>query len=140
MASSNITIVNPIYYQDLEDNTFGYADVHIPAIITHLTTTYGTLTVSDLEINQDKLTEAWNPDDPIENLWKHVKIVQAIATQGGEPISNGTTIQLTLLALGKPEYTPTPWKPGTTRTTPNRLGPIFHCISTSTKELAPSTK
>jgi hypothetical protein len=93
--------VNPIYYQDLEDGTFGYADVHIPAIITHLTTTYGTLTASDLKINRDKLTEAWNPDDPIENLWKNIKIVRAIATQGGEPISNGTTIQLTLLTLGK---------------------------------------
>jgi hypothetical protein len=96
-----LSAVDPIYYQDLEDDTFGYADVHIPAIITHLTTTYGTLTASDLEINRDKLTEAWNPADPIENLWKNIKIVRAIATQGGEPISNGTTIQLTLLALGK---------------------------------------
>jgi hypothetical protein len=86
---------NPIYYQDLEDGTFGYADVRIPAIITHLTTTYGILTASDLEINRDKLTEAWNPDDPIENLWKNIKIVRAIATQGGEPISNGTTIHPT---------------------------------------------
>jgi hypothetical protein len=66
-----------------------------------LTTTYGTLTASDLEINQDKLTKAWNPDDPIKNLWKNIKIIRAIATQSGEPISNGTTIQFTLLALGK---------------------------------------
>jgi hypothetical protein len=86
-----LSAVDPIYYHDLEDDTFGYADVCIPAIITHLTTTYGTLTASDLEINRDKLTEAWNPDDPIENLWKNIKIVRAIATQGGEPISNGTT-------------------------------------------------
>ena len=93
--------VDPIYYQDLEDDTFGYADVRIPNIVTHLTTTYGTLTASDLEINREKLTEAWNPDDPIENLWKNIKIVRAIATQGGEPISDGTTTQLTLLALGK---------------------------------------
>jgi hypothetical protein len=96
-----LSAVDPIYYQDLEDETFGYADVRIPAIIQHLTTTYGTLTASDLEINRDRLTEAWNPDDPIENLWKTIKIVRAIATQGNEPISDGTTIQLTLLALGK---------------------------------------
>jgi hypothetical protein len=96
-----LSAVDPIYYQDLEDNTFGYADVRIPVIITHLTTTYGTLTASDLEIHRDKLTEAWNPNDPMENHWKNIKIVRAIATQGGEPISNGTTIQLLLLALGK---------------------------------------
>jgi hypothetical protein len=37
----------------------------------------------------------------MENLWKNIKIIRAIATQGGEPISDGTTIQLTLIALGK---------------------------------------
>ena len=66
-----------------------------------MTTTYGTLTASDLERNRDKLTKAWNPDNPIKNLWKNIKIIQAIATQGTEPIADGTTIQLTLLALGK---------------------------------------
>jgi hypothetical protein len=96
-----LSAVDPIYYQDLEDDTFGYADVLIPAIIHHLTTTYGTLTASDLEINRDHLTKARNPGEPIENLWKTIKIVRAIATQGAEPISDGTTIQLTLCALGK---------------------------------------
>ena len=43
-----LSAVDPIYYQDLEDDTFGYADVLIPAIIQHLTTTYGTLTASKL--------------------------------------------------------------------------------------------
>jgi hypothetical protein len=57
-AQQVLSAVNPIYYQDLEDDTFGYANVHIPAIITHLTTTYGTLTACDLKGNQDKLTEA----------------------------------------------------------------------------------
>jgi hypothetical protein len=96
-----LSAVDPIYYQNLEDETFGYADVAIPTIITHLTRTYGTLTASDLELNRDKLTEAWNPDDPIENLWLNIKITRAVATQGGEPISDGTTIQLSLIALGK---------------------------------------
>jgi hypothetical protein len=96
-----LTAVDPIYYQDLEDDTFGYADVAIPAIVTHLTLTYGTLTASDLENNRDQLTEAWNPDDPIENLWRNIKVTRAVANQGGEAISDGTTIQLTLLALGK---------------------------------------
>jgi hypothetical protein len=47
------------------------------------------------------LTEAWNPEDPIENLWPNITITRAVATQGGEPISDGTTIQLSLLTLGK---------------------------------------
>jgi hypothetical protein len=38
---------------------------------------------------------------PWRTSGKHQKVVCAIATQGGEPISDGTAIQLTLLALGK---------------------------------------
>ncbi len=75
-----LSAVDPIYYQDLEDDTFGYADVLIPAIIQHLTTTYGTLTASDLEINRDHLTEAWNPDEPIENLSTGPPILTADST------------------------------------------------------------
>jgi hypothetical protein len=53
--------VKPIYYQDLEDDTFGYADVAIPTILEHLTTTNGQLTAADLENNRAKVTEQWNP-------------------------------------------------------------------------------
>ena len=124
-----LSAVDPIYYQDLEDETFGFADVLIPAIITHLTATYSTLTASDLESNQDKLTEAWNPDNPMENLWKNIKVVRAIATQGGEPISDGTTMQLTLLALDKTGV------PGTTRTKQTTPGLTSNSTSPSTRKL-----
>jgi hypothetical protein len=88
-----LSAVDPIYYQDLEDGTFGYADVRIPAIITHLTTTYGTLTASDLETNRDKSTEAWNPGDPIKNLWKKSRSseplpLKAVSQSLMEPPSN----------------------------------------------------
>jgi hypothetical protein len=35
-----LSAIDPIYYQDLEGGTFGYADVRISAIITHLTTSH----------------------------------------------------------------------------------------------------
>jgi hypothetical protein len=41
-----------------------------------------------------------------------------------------------LLALFKMEYTPTPSKPGRTRTMPNILGPTFYCILRSMRKLA----
>jgi hypothetical protein len=96
-----LTAVNAIYYQDLEDDEFGYADVTIPNIITHLTATYGQLTAADLESNRAKLTEQWNPDDPIEDLWKRIRVIRSVATAGDNAINDGATIELTLEALQK---------------------------------------
>ena len=96
-----LTYAHPIYYQGLEDDTFGYSDVLIPAIVTHLTATYFTLTASDIETNQGKLTKACNTNDPIENLRSNIKIIRSISTQGSKTISDETTIQLILLALEK---------------------------------------
>jgi hypothetical protein len=96
-----LAAVNSIYYQDLEDDEFGYADVTIPNIITHLTTTYGQLTAADLEKNRAKLTEQWNPGDPIEDLWKRIRVIRSVATAGGNDINDGATIELTLEALQK---------------------------------------
>jgi hypothetical protein len=90
-----LTAANPIYYQDLEDDTFGYTNATIPAILEHLTTTYGQLTAANLENYRAKLTEQWNPDDPLENLWKRICAIR------GDGITNGATIELTLEALQK---------------------------------------
>jgi hypothetical protein len=93
--------VQPLYYQDLQNNEFGYADVTIPALLAHLTTTYGQLTLADLESNRTKLTEQWNPDEPLENLWKRIRIIRSVAVAGGSAITDGSTIELTLEALQK---------------------------------------
>jgi hypothetical protein len=91
--------VNPTFYDVLEDDTFGYADVTIVLLLTHLVTEYGTLTRTDLELNRNRLKAAWNPDDEFANLWTRIKTVRQIATDGGDPISDNTTMELTLEAL-----------------------------------------
>jgi hypothetical protein len=90
-----------IYLQDLEDDVFGYADITITQIIAHLGTTYGQLNANYLEANRQKLTDQWNPDEPFENIWKHIRIIRAVATAGCEAISDNVTIELTLSALTK---------------------------------------
>jgi hypothetical protein len=91
-----------IYLQDLKDDVFGYANVTITQIITHLGTTYGQLHANDLEGNQQNLTDQFlNPDEPFKNIWKRIRIICAVATAGGEAISDSATIELTLSALNK---------------------------------------
>jgi hypothetical protein len=94
-----MTAVKPTYYQELDDNKMGMANVTPQALLTHLNDTYSELRLSDLLANQAKLAATWNPEQPIEDLWTHITTICAVATQGGAPINDGTTIELTLLAL-----------------------------------------
>jgi hypothetical protein len=77
--------VQPTYHDVLADEDFWYADVTVPQILTHLRTTYATLTDDDLETNRSKLSTPWNPDEPIEQLWLRIKHIRAVATPGESP-------------------------------------------------------
>jgi hypothetical protein len=91
--------VNPTFYDVLEDDTFGYADVTILNLLTHIQDEYGTMTRTDLESNRNLLKAAWNPDDEFANLWTKIKTVRQIAVDGGDPISDNTTMELTVQSL-----------------------------------------
>ena len=94
-----IAAVNPLYINTLEDDMFGYANVAPRAILAHLKTTYGTLTPDDVENNRNTLAAEWNPDNPIEDLWKRITDAKRFATQAGEPITDATALRLTLMVL-----------------------------------------
>jgi hypothetical protein len=91
--------VERTYYQVLEDPLFAMSDVTPLDILNHLTTEYGTLSPADILKNQAKLVEAWNAESPIEDLWKKIDNVKAVAKAANAEISDGTTIELTLIAL-----------------------------------------
>jgi hypothetical protein len=65
-------------------------------MLEHLKTTYGTLTPEALESNCTELSTSWNPNDPLENLWKKIVKIQRVATAGGAPITDVLAITLTL--------------------------------------------
>jgi hypothetical protein len=91
--------INPTFYDVLEDDTFGYAGVTILQLLNHINSEYGKMTRTDLEINRNLLKAALNPDDEFATLWTHIKTVRQIASDGGDPISDNTTMELTLQAL-----------------------------------------
>ena len=93
--------VDSTYYNVLEDDTFGYADVTIIVLLAHLQLNYATLSADDLEFNRMRLSETWNPDEPLENLWIKVKHLRAVALAGGEPFLDSTVMRLLLSALEK---------------------------------------
>ena len=61
--------VEPTFLEILCDVDFGFADVEPYTLLTHLKTTYGTLTGQELENNRTRLSDAWDTTSPIETLW-----------------------------------------------------------------------
>ena len=91
-----ILAVEPTYIQALCDADFGFADVPPSRMLTHLKTTYGTLTGLDIEKNRARLSETWDPTSPIETLWARVTEIRRIATTATQPISDAAVIAMVL--------------------------------------------
>ena len=54
------------------------------------------MTPEELERNRTALSEPWNLDEPIEDLWAKISNIQRIAALGQVPSPNLTVITLTL--------------------------------------------
>ena len=93
--------VNASFLSALEDPDFGFGDVTPLAMLIHLRREYGTMTPEELEHNRSALSEPWNLDDPIEDLWSKISNIQRIATLGHVPIPDITIITLTLAMIEK---------------------------------------
>lgn len=85
------------YLAALQHDDYGYATVTIAQMLTHLTTTYGRLTRTDLEKNRASITSCWNCDEAIEDLWLRLSEIKRIATDGNEPLTDNAIMELTFL-------------------------------------------
>jgi hypothetical protein len=101
LTAQIITAVNASFLSALEDPDFGFSDVTPRTMLAHLRTEYGTMTPEELERNRAAISEPWNLDEPIEDLWAKIANIQRVATLGHVPIPDITVITLTLAMLEK---------------------------------------
>ena len=101
LTAQIISAVNASFLSALEDPDFGFGDVTPRAMLVHLRTEYGSMTPEELERNRAALSEPWNLDEPIEDLWAKIANIQRVAALGQIPIPNITVITLTLAMLEK---------------------------------------
>ena len=102
-----------IYYASLEDADLGWANVNPRQILEALVRDYGTVKQSEIEKNRTRLSEPYNIDEPIENLWSHIKSIRDFAAAANEEISDAVTIRMTtdmLKKLGCFEHAIDKWK------------------------------
>jgi hypothetical protein len=68
-----ITVFEPMYLYVLNYDMVGFANISAWAMLDHLFTTYGNITVVDLENNFEHMRRAWDPQQPVESLSKQIK-------------------------------------------------------------------
>jgi hypothetical protein len=79
------SVSEPIYLDILNDNMLGYANISARDILDHLFETYGNITAVDLEINFEHMHRAWDPQQPVESLFKQIQDCVDYSEAGGLP-------------------------------------------------------
>jgi hypothetical protein len=86
--SQMIQAVPRIYTEELADPQLGYATVSPADILAHLLANYGDIQDSDRVENHKLLKTPWNPDTPIETVFRNGTFCRDFAREGGDPISD----------------------------------------------------
>jgi uncharacterized phage-associated protein len=97
ITSQILRAVDITWLRELENADFGFADVTHVMIIEHLEDNYAVLTPEALEANRTSLSDAWNSDQPIENLLIKIFEIQRIATAGTNANISDVVAAITLM-------------------------------------------
>jgi hypothetical protein len=78
-----ISIFEPMYLDILNDSMVGYANISARGMLDHLFKTYGNITAVDLEMNFEHMRRAWDPQQPVETLFKQIQDCDDYSKAGG---------------------------------------------------------
>jgi hypothetical protein len=89
-----IGVFEPMYLEILNENMVGYANISARDMLDHLFETYGNITAVDLEINFEHMRRAWDPQQPVESLFKQIQDCAYYSEAGGVPIGPSQQINV----------------------------------------------
>jgi hypothetical protein len=78
-----ISVFELMYLDILNDNMVGYSNISARDMLDHLFETYGNITAVDLEINFEHMRQAWDPQQPVETLFKQIQDCVDYSEAGG---------------------------------------------------------
>jgi hypothetical protein len=78
-----VSVFEPMFLDILNDNMVGYAKISARGMVDHLFKTYGNITAVDLEINFEHMRWAWDPQQPVETLFKQIQDCADYSEAGG---------------------------------------------------------
>jgi hypothetical protein len=89
-----ISVFELMYLEILNDNMVGYANISARDMLDHLLKTYGNITAVDLEINFEHMRRAWDPQQPLESLFKQIQDCADYSEAGGVLIGHPEQINV----------------------------------------------
>jgi hypothetical protein len=89
-----ISVFEPMYLDILNDNMVGYANISARYMLDHLFETYGNITAVNLEINFEHMRQAWDPQQPVESLFKQIQDCADYSESGGVLIGHPQQINV----------------------------------------------
>jgi hypothetical protein len=89
-----ISVFEPMYLEILNDNMVGYANISASGMLDHLFETYDNITAVDLEINFENMHRAWDPQQPVETLFKQIRDCADYYEAGGVLIGHPQQINV----------------------------------------------
>jgi hypothetical protein len=78
-----ISVFEPMYLDILNESIMGYANISERDMLDHLFETHGNITAVDLEINFEHMRRDWNPQQPVESLFKQIQDCAEYLEVGG---------------------------------------------------------
>jgi hypothetical protein len=89
-----ISVFEPMYLEILNDNMVGYANISARVMLDHLFEAYGNITAVDVELNFEHMHQDLDPQQPLDTLFKQIKIVLTILKKGGVRIGHPQQINV----------------------------------------------
>jgi hypothetical protein len=88
------SVFDPMYLEILNDNMVEYANISARDMLDHLFETYIKISEEELEINFKHLRRAWDPQQPVETLFKKIQECADYSDAGDVPIGPSQQINV----------------------------------------------
>jgi hypothetical protein len=90
-----ISVFEPMYLDILNDNMVGCANISARDMMDHLFDMYGNITAVDLEINFERMRRTWDPQQPVESLFKQIQdCANSVDTRNKSTLAKPKYLQL----------------------------------------------
>jgi hypothetical protein len=81
-----ITVTEPMYIEILNDDLVGFDNTTSRDILDHLFLSYGSITAVDIDHNFENMRNTWDPQQPVETLFKQIQDCVDFAEASGVAI------------------------------------------------------
>jgi hypothetical protein len=89
-----LAAVPEVYVRALRHTITGYGNVTSLRLLTHLWDKYGKITQSELDSNEARMNQPWNPPTPIETLFKQLEDGLDFARAGEEELALNQVLRM----------------------------------------------